>query len=142
VNFVIAIAFLVFCFVFLFRSPTSTIVCGPASEMSESPSVLRLGKLKIKRLFTARSAQEEEVCVRLPIRQHLTHQLVDSGSLYLKVGCMIFAVGSLIYVCVILGIVIENYECFDTVMSVNPVLQMFFVSLQLLFIFRNSQVTD
>ncbi|XP_055336231.1 proton channel OtopLc-like [Paramacrobiotus metropolitanus] len=65
---------------------------------------------------------------------------VDSGSFYLKMGATLFAVGSMIYSCLQLGVFIENISCFNIVMGVNPCLFILFILLQLYFIFKNSQL--
>lgn len=64
----------------------------------------------------------------------------DSSSFYLKMGALSFAIGSMIYACLELGVFAENRSCFNTIMGVNPVLFICFIILQLYFIFLNSRV--
>ncbi|OQV18242.1 hypothetical protein BV898_07638 [Hypsibius exemplaris] len=66
---------------------------------------------------------------------------LDSASFYLKMGALAFAIGSMIYACLELGVFVENTSCFNTIMGLNPVLFMVFVVLQLYFVFLNSQLT-
>ncbi|XP_055334373.1 proton channel OtopLc-like [Paramacrobiotus metropolitanus] len=139
---VIAIAFLVFAFTFLFRAPTSVTVCAP--DEPEALSAWGRLKLRLQNKWLKRQnlpKLDPGVCMRVPVNRHVTLQNTDSGSMYLKVGCLIFTVGSMIYACVTLGIVIENSADFPSVMALNPSIFIIFQVLQLFFLFRNSHFT-
>ncbi|XP_055333523.1 proton channel OtopLc-like [Paramacrobiotus metropolitanus] len=71
----------------------------------------------------------------------VTYSEEDSASFYLKMGALSFAVGSMIYACLELGVFVENTSCFNTVMGLNPVLFVCFIILQLYFIFLNSRLS-
>lgn len=73
--------------------------------------------------------------------QRFIENEIDSGSFYLKMGATLFAIGSMIYSCLQLGVFVENTLCFNFVMGVNPCLFILFTMLQLYFIFKNSQVS-
>ncbi len=65
----------------------------------------------------------------------------DSGSFYLKMGSLVFAIGSIIYTCLEMGVFVENNSCFNIVIGIEPCFFVIFVMLQLYFIFRSSQVS-
>ncbi|OQV17399.1 hypothetical protein BV898_08502 [Hypsibius exemplaris] len=142
VNLVLAISFLIFCFAFLFRPPKPVTVYAPSGELTESSSMFDVYSLRFRQLV-GKASRSKEVCIQIQTRQHVSEQELDSGSLYLKVGSMIFGVGTLVYLCLTFGVFVENYECLKAsiVLGVNPILQIIFVMLQLLFIFRNSRFT-
>ena len=64
----------------------------------------------------------------------------DSASFYLKMGSLVFAIGSMIYTCLEMGVFVENQSCFSIVIGIEPCFFVIFVMLQLYFIFRSSQV--
>ncbi|OQV15296.1 hypothetical protein BV898_10527 [Hypsibius exemplaris] len=64
----------------------------------------------------------------------------DSGSFYLKMGALVFAIGAMIYNCLEMGVFVENRPCFDIVIGIEPCLFVLFLVLQLYFIFKSSQL--
>lgn len=64
----------------------------------------------------------------------------ESGSFYMKMGGLIFAIGSMIYTCLEIGVYVENRSCLNIVMGIEPCIFIIYIMLQLYFIFHSSQV--
>ncbi|XP_055333261.1 proton channel OtopLc-like isoform X2 [Paramacrobiotus metropolitanus] len=68
---------------------------------------------------------------------------VKSGSFYLRMGAVVFGVGSMIYSCLEFGQYFEipaNSECNDILVAVVPACRFFFSFIQLYFVFLNSKI--
>ncbi|OQV17611.1 hypothetical protein BV898_08236 [Hypsibius exemplaris] len=115
----IGIAFLVFAFLYLFRKPKA------------NPKAVKHMHIIGNHHY---DHPEEH-----SIQDRFIENDVDSGSFYLKMGATAFAVGSMIYACLELGVFVENTSCFSGVMGLYPTLFIIYVLLQLYFIFKNSQ---
>ena len=68
------------------------------------------------------------------------------GSFYLRVGCVIFGIGSMIYSGIEMGMVMEVFfetsSCQNDVFSIiRPLLQLTYVFVQMYFVFLNQKVS-
>lgn len=110
----------------------SSLQSNSSSEQSSTGTYN--GYFRSQVLCAADDSHEEQTSARVIYTE------VDSANFYLKMGALSFAIGSMIYACLELGVFAENTSCFNTVMGLNPALFICFLILQLYFIFLNSRV--
>lgn len=122
-----SIVFLLYSLIFLLDKPMRT------SEHRYHRKIVRVMR-RIRYFITRESSKSSS-------NEYIITMDGDSCSFYLKMGALVFAIGSMIYTCLEISVFIENYSCFSVVLGIEPTFFIVFVVLQLYFVFQSSQVS-
>ncbi|GAV09304.1 hypothetical protein RvY_18869-2 [Ramazzottius varieornatus] len=106
---------------------------------SQPPHHLRL---------TFRKVFSQEQCHENTREKHPTdaaecirsERAIGSPSFYHSFGALVFAIGSLVYTCLDVGVYVENRACLNIVKGVEPGLFAIFLTMQLYLVFQISQL--
>ncbi|CAG0913454.1 unnamed protein product [Notodromas monacha] len=149
----VSILFLLYVFCYLLQN-------GTRSRAKRSRKVASGSKLKVS-LFQVglqKGRADEEQGVASQSQQKMTESLISTvkplkfkttindsthGSFFLRIGAIVFGLGTLIYCGLELGAFFEvpwNSPCHELVNGLNPALQMAFTFMQMYFIFMNAKL--
>ncbi|XP_055345886.1 proton channel OtopLc-like isoform X2 [Paramacrobiotus metropolitanus] len=147
------ICFLLFSIAFLFRKPKKKPEhahknfpvrqnsLGEASSVTDNNHLYDIPTTSLhKRQNEFPSTTDQYIASETP-PDKIFHTETDSSSFYMKMGALIFAVGSLIYTSLEIGVFAENESCFNIVMAMQPCCFTVYLMMQLYFIFRTSKLS-
>ncbi|XP_043190269.1 proton channel OtopLc-like isoform X3 [Amphibalanus amphitrite] len=143
-----SILFLLYVYIFLLKDATVTDTAGSTSKLSRlsSASMSRIGRLLRMDSRTSAAGDPETASQISRTSQHKPYMVLVAsyGSFYLRMGAVLFGIGSMIYSGLEMGQYFEvphTAECSNVLRAVTPGLRLTFIFIQMYFVFLNASMS-
>ncbi|XP_037086479.1 proton channel OtopLc-like isoform X4 [Pollicipes pollicipes] len=144
-----SILFLLYVYIFLLKDATVT-DAGSTSKLSKmsSASINRIGRLlRMESRVSTEARRDPETASQVSKTSHHKPYMVlvaSYGSFYLRMGAVLFGIGSMIYSGLEMGQYFEathKAECGNVLRAVTPGLRLAFIFIQMYFVFLNASMS-